>query len=82
MIAVALIVLGILSLWLGITQLRDRRMGQNDFAANDLTDLHPLWGKVFTLQRFSARIDIWMFLILGPVMVGFGLAILLGGIGT
>jgi hypothetical protein len=80
-IGFGIIVLGCLSLYLGLSQLRDYRASRNDFGPDDITGLHPLWGKVFKLRRFNAHFNIWMFLGLGSVCIVVGIAAVLGAIG-
>ena len=77
MIGAALILLGCLSIYLGMAKLRDFRSGDNEFGPIDVTGLHPLWEKVFKIQRFNGHLDIWMFLILGPACIVGGLVTLL-----
>ena len=77
MIGLGLIVLGCLSLYLGISNFRDYRRGQNALCPADVAGLHPLWNTVFKLRRFNAHLDIWIFLVLGPALVVGGIAVLL-----
>ena len=76
-IGAGLILLGCVAIYLGIAKLRDYRSEQNEFGAIDVTGLHPLWEKVFKVQRFNGHLDIWMFLILGPACVIGGIVALL-----
>ena len=79
MIGLGLILLGCLSLYLGFNKLKDRRKSRNEFSATATSGLHPIWKKVSKLQRFNAHLDIWIFLVLGPVVIIVGVVALLRG---
>ena len=77
MIGVGLILLGLVSIYLATSQLRDFRRNQNDFAPSDSTGLHPLWKTTFRIRRFSSHMDIWIFGLLGPALIVGGLVAVL-----
>jgi hypothetical protein len=76
-IGLGLILLGLLSVYLAVSQWRDYRANQNDFAPRDAAGLHPLWKTTFRIQRFSSHLDIWIFAVLGPALVIGGVIALL-----
>lgn len=77
MIGAALILLGLVGIYLGVDKLRDYRAGESEFGPIDVTGMHPLWEKVSKLQRFNGHLDIWALLIGGPFCVILGIVVLL-----
>ena len=77
LIAAILILSGVGMMVLGYLSLRDRKAMANDFAPQDTEGLHRSWKTVFKLQRFNARIDIIIYLTLGPLAFALGVYSLL-----
>ena len=73
MIGVALILMGCVSLYLAFSLLKDYRRRENGFAPSDDLELNYWWQLTTKVRRFHSHLDLWIFGVLGPVLIVVGL---------